>query len=372
VNKQKLVALGIAALVALWMLIPRPAGNTASPASTGEQTIVAVSEDRASADEAADFVVRAARLTARDYTEYVRVRGRTEAFRRVDVRAEQPGRVVATPVAEGSRVTAGDVLCEVAVDTRDSDLREAQSREQQTRVELEAARDLRQQGLTSAVSVAQANAAHEAARAAVQRAQLALDNTRIRAPFDGVVETRAAEIGNLLERGAVCATVMDDDPMLVVGMVPEQQIGKLEAGAVVNADLLTGEQVTATVTYLARSADALSRSYRVEATVDSQKRLRDGITTEMFIAASQTRAHLIPPSALTLNDNGDVGVKILDAENRVAFMPVTLIGDQTGQMEPGVWVTDLPAQVTLITHGQEIVFPGQQVRADFDWSQSSL
>jgi multidrug efflux system membrane fusion protein len=274
-------------------------------------------------------------------------------------------------VVEGSRVTTGDVLCEIAVDTRESDLMEARSRQQQTRVEYDATQDLRRQGLTSEVSLVQAKAAYDSATAALARAQLALDNTRIKAPFDGIVERRPAEVGDLLDRGAVCASLLDDDPMLLVGMVPEQQIGKLKPGARVDAELLTGEKVAATVTYLSRSADSMSRSYRIEATAEQPDGIRDGITAEMFIAAATTRAHLIPPSALTLDDSGIVGVKTLDDENTVTFMPVTVVGDETSQVSAGVWVTGLPNQVTLITHGQEIVFPGQQVESDFSWAQTS-
>lgn len=185
------------------------------------------------------------------------------------------------------------------------------------------------------------------------------------------MEARPAEIGDLLERGNICATLLDDSPMLVVGLVPEQQIGKLELGARVNAELLTGEKVAATVTYLSHSAEALSRSYRIEATIDEQEGILDGITAEMYIAAYNTRAHLIPPSAMTLDDNGVVGVKTLNADNVVSFMPVNVVGDETSQMDAGVWVTGLPDQVTLITLGQEIVFPGQRVESDFSWTRSS-
>ncbi len=371
-NKQKLVAAGIAALVAIWMFLPRPSSTLENDQTQSSQPVItALRDDGAVSTDTTGFTVRAARLSAQDYIEYVRVRGRTQAFRRVDVKAEQSGRVVATPVIEGTRVAVNDVLCEIAVDTRDSDLLEAESRQHQTEVEFNAAQDLRKQGLASEVSVAQTKAAYDAATAAVSRARLALENTRVRAPFDGIVEARPAEIGELLERGNVCATLLDDDPMLLVGLVPEQQIGKLQKGARVNAELLTGERIAATVTYLSHSADSLSRSYRIEATVTQQPGILDGITAEMYIAASTKRAHLIPPSAMTLDDNGIIGVKILDNDNIVSFMPVTVVGDQAGQLNAGVWVTGLPDQVTLITHGQEIVFPGQRVESDFSWSQAS-
>ena len=280
----------------------------------------------------------------------------------VDVRAEQSGRVVATPAARGSRVNTGDVLCEIAVDNRQTDLNEAISRREQTQMEYTAAQDLQRQGLQSQIALAQAKAAYESAVAAVERATLALDNTRVRAPFEGIVETRPVEIGDLLDRGGICATIMDDSPMLLTGLVPEQDIGKIELGATVRASLLTGEQVNATVTYVGRAADVQSRSYRIEAEVSPDSpRIRDGITAEVLIAASQAQAHRIPASALTLDDNGSIGVKLLDGNNLVSFMPVRIIGDDPAQVNGGIWVTGLPPQVSLITHGQEIVFAGQRV-----------
>lgn len=369
-NTQKLVALSLAVLVVIWMVFPRTSTSFDTRSEIDSESLVtAISDGQPYVSETTGFTVRAARLSAKDFTEYVRVRGRTEAFRTVDVKAEQAGRVIATPIAEGTRVNQGEVLCEIAVDTRASDLHEAESRRHQTKVEYDAVLDLQKQGLTSAVSVAQAKAAFDAAVAAVARTQLALENTRIKAPFAGVVEARPAEIGALLERGHVCATLLDDDPMLLVGLVPEQQIGKLKVGASVSAELLTGETINAMVTYLSHSAEAVSRSYRIEARIEQNSgTVLDGITAEMFIAAAEIQAHLIPASALTLSDSGNVGVKTLNNKGIVAFNPVSIVGDEPAQVDSGVWITGLASEVTLITHGQEIVFAGQQVNTDFSWS----
>lgn len=367
-KKQQLVAIGILVLVIVWIIVPRSEDSSSSEAET-TPLITAVADSAAPADTEGGFVVRAARLSPQSYIENVRIRGRTQAFRKVDVRAEQAGRIVAAPVARGARVKAGDSLCEIAVDNREADLNEATSRRQQALLEYTAAQDLKRQNLLSDVAVAQAKTAYDSATAAVDRAGLALANTHIRAPFDGVVEARAVELGDLLERGGICATVLDADPMLLVGLVSENDIGKLTPGAAVTAQLLTGESVDATLTYLSRAADPQSRSYRMEAEVTTGGlELRDGITAEILVAASQITAHQIPASALTLDDNGNVGVKILDANNVVQFARVEIVGDDPAAVDSGLWVTGLPAQVTLITHGQEIVFPGQRVQADFAWS----
>jgi multidrug efflux system membrane fusion protein len=62
-------------------------------------------------------------------------------------------------------------------------------------------------------------------------------------------------------------------------------------------------------------------------------------------------------------------VKILDGNNRVHFNQVEIVGDDTNQLSPGIWVTGLADTTTLITLGQEIVFPGQVVEANFDWNE---
>jgi multidrug efflux system membrane fusion protein len=242
------------------------------------------------------------------------------------------------------------------------------SRKEQAQFEYAAALDLQEKGLQSDVIVAQLNASLEASKAAVARAELALRNTKIIAPFDGVVETRTVEMGDLLNIGSVCASVLDDSPMLLIGLVPEQDVSGLVVGAAVNGQLLTGETVKGTVRYIARAADPVSRSYRIEIAVDEEYTdLREGITVELMVEANEINAYRIPSSSLTLDDGGSVGVKVLNNNNEVEFQRVQIIGDETNQLDPGIWVTGLVSDVTLITVGQEIVFPGQTVEVNFDW-----
>jgi len=307
-------------------------------------------------------LVRTLAVSEEDYTQQIRIRGRTQAFRHVMVRAEEPGKLISEPVARGARVSQGDVLCELAIDARDANLSESLSRLEQTQFEYRASLDLQKRGLQSEVIVAQQKAAVSAAEAAVSRAELALARTKILAPFDGVVETRSVELGDLLNVGAVCASVLDDSPMLLVGLVPEQNITALEVGSLVEAELGTGMRISGHVTYLARAADTSSRSYRIEVEVDnSNTNIREGITAELLVDAQDLRAHQIPSSALTLDDTGEIGVKILDRNNVVQFQRVNIIGDSSNRLNPGVWVTGLSGSTTLVTIGQEIVFPGQRV-----------
>ena len=368
VKKQQLVAAAIFGLVVVWMIIPHNAERLSEDASEAPRTVVVAPEDGNISENPSTLTVRAQRISPQTYVERIRVRGRTQASRHVEVRAEQAGRIVGNPIARGARVKADDVLCEIAVDNRAADLEEARSRQEQAQFEYDAALDLQERGLQSDVVVSQLKAALQSSKTQVSRTELALEKTRIVAPFDGVVETRTVEIGDLLNVGTTCASILDDNPMLLVGLVPEQDVSALSAGASVSGRLLSGELVTGTVSFIARAADAISRSYRIEIEVDARyKELREGITVELLVNSNEVSAHLIPSSALTLDDNGIVGVKLLDSGKSVLFRNVEIIGDDTNQQNPGIWVTGLQGSVILITLGQEIVFPGQTVEANFDW-----
>ncbi|MCB1648820.1 MAG: efflux RND transporter periplasmic adaptor subunit [Pseudomonadales bacterium] len=364
------VALGLVAIVVVWMAWPRERGalDDGYPLPERDGTVMAVGSDATITNDNQNFTVRVERVSAQRFVQNVRVRGQTKAFRLVDVRAETSGRIIATPVARGERVRAGDVLCELAVDSRATDLQEARSRQDQAQLEYDGALDLQKRGLQSRVGIAQLRATLDASIAAVTRAELALQRTRITAPFDGIMESRTVEVGDLMDMGGRCASLLDDTPMLLTGLVPEQDVGKLFLGAPVTASLLTGESVQGSVTYISRAADATSRSYAIEVELAAtQTPIRQGVTAEIFIAASETTAHLIPSSSLTLNDDGIVGVKSVDSNKQVQFIPVTVVGENTS-VNPGLWVTGLPDSVLVVTHGQEIVFPGQTVNTDDSWS----
>jgi multidrug efflux system membrane fusion protein len=350
------------------MFAPRSAESTNDKLTNTPRAVIAISEGQNSLENTEILTVRATRIGPQSYVEKVRVRGRTQASRHVQVRAEESGRIVSEPIPRGARVSQGDILCEIAVDNRQANLQEALSRGEQAEFEYKASLDLQERGLQSDVAVAQLKTALESSKTAINRTKLALEKTKILAPFDGIVETRTVEIGDLLNAGTVCASVLDDTPMLLVGLVPEQEVSGIQVGAKVTGKLLSGEYVEGTVNYLARAADAISRSYRVEIEVDSKyENLREGITVELMVETRDIQAHLIPSSALTLNDSGEIAVKTIDESDLVSSHIIEIVGDNTSLVNPGIWVTGLNGSVNLVTLGQEIVFPGQTVESNFDW-----
>ncbi|MEX0368074.1 MAG: efflux RND transporter periplasmic adaptor subunit, partial [Ruegeria sp.] len=337
---------------------------------------------------------------AREIDSAVVLRGQTKAVRQVEVRAETTSTVISEPKRKGVFVEAGDLLCELDAGTRHAALAEARARkiEAESRIpEAEArldeararlaeaeinntaARKLSETGYASETRRISTEAAMRAAEAGIKSAEAGLETTRagieaataavaaaereidrltIEAPFQGLLESDTAELGSLMQPGGLCATVIQLDPIKLVGFVPETEVNRITVGAMAGAELVTGLQVQGRVTFLSRSADETTRTFEVEITVPNPELLiRDGQTATIQISAEGAKAHLLPQSALTLNNEGQLGVRIVGANNVVDFLPVQLLRDSAD----GVWIGGLPETADVIVVGQEFVTEGVAV-----------
>ena len=318
-------------------------------------------EVEAEAEEAPEARLRVVvqRFEIRDIESAVILRGRTRLAREVEVLAETNGRVISEPLERGSEVAEGDVLCQLDPGTRRASLAEAEARLAEAEINFTAASQLREGGFAAQTRVVSAEAAVRSAEAAVEAARAELDRLEIRAPFDGVLETRSAERGRLLSPGAPCATVLRLDPIILVGFAAETQVDRLERGAIAGARLSNGEEVVGRVSFVARSSDPNTRTFRVEVTVPNPDlRIRDGVSADILIAAQATRGHLVPGSALTIDDGGRLGLRIYE-DGRVGFNPVSVVRDSP----EGFWVSGLPDEVDVIVVGHEFVREGSRVEA---------
>lgn len=316
---------------------------------------------RKSAVETATTIpqVRVAWVEAEERQAALVVNGATAAVRKVELRAETIGRVVAVGAEKGAAVAKGDVIVRLSPDDREARLAEAKSLVRQRQMETEAARQLQQKGFRPDTVVAANEAALEAARAQLAHIEVDIARTALRAPFAGVLDRRPAEIGTYVKEGDLVATLVDLDPILIVAQVSERDIGKLAVGKAGQARLITGETVDGTVRYIAAAADTATRTFRVELAVPNPDRwLADGVSAQLRLPLPATRAHRVSPALLSLGEDGSVGVKSVNTGDVVEFHPVSIVGDSS----EGVWLTGLPARARLITVGQEFVKPGQRVQ----------
>ncbi|MHA7815577.1 MAG: efflux RND transporter periplasmic adaptor subunit [Pseudohaliea sp.] len=356
-RKNLIIATLIAVGILLWLL----SGVLGKDSGDGPANPPALAEVQPRETSREPVAVRARESRAEPRQRILSLRGRTENKRTVEARAEITGRVIERPVERGSRVEEGDVLCRLSIDDREEAVAEAEAALERARIEYEGALKLRDKGLQSATAIAQAEANLAAARTTLKRQQLNLERTTLRAPFAGVVEAVALEIGDYATPGTACATLLDLDPMLVTARVSAADAVRLAPGSPVRAVTATGRELTATLSFIGKQSDAATRTYPLEATVPNPDySLRSGVPATLRIPVEEVLAHRVSPALFTLDDAGELGLRVLDSNDRVAFHGIEIVEDGP----EGTWVSGLPAVTRIITVGQEFVFEGDRVRVE--------
>lgn len=287
------------------------------------------------------------------------IRGRTMAFRTVSVRSETPGVVAATPVREGSFVQAGEILCKLKVDARQASLDQATANLKSKQLTQKASAQLASRGFRSPTQLLADQANMDEASAAVRQAEVALNQTNIRAPFAGVFNERDIEVGGYLAVGGACGVVIELDPLKITADAPETEIAKVKVGAPAQAVLGSGEKINGAVYYVAKDADPQTRTYQVIMSAPNPGSVvRSGLSADVRVDAGEIPAHLVPSSSLVLDSAGRQGVRYVLPGDVVAFAPVKVLDETPG----GVWVSGLDGPVRVITVGQAYVSEGQKVK----------
>ena len=348
--KSWIMSFAIAVAITVWLL----SGQFAAE----EATIAA--ENSANTREAPRTSVRVRQQAAEQVTRIITVNGRTAPARIVDLNAETDGRVVAVGGDRGDRLDSGDLIVRLDERDRRARLAQAEATVKQRELEYAARQRLMNDSYVSEAQVQEAAAQLEAARAELTRARLDIDYMRITAPFDGALQERRVEVGDFLKQGDPVASFVDERKLIVTANISEFDAHYVYKGLQGSAKLATGETVEGVIRYMAPVADEATRTFTVELEIDNAAgKYRAGMTAQLMIPAETVMAQRISPSLLTLDSDGNLGIKIINNAGLVEFHRA----DVALSSSDGVWVAGLPHSATIITVGQGFVNEGALVDA---------
>lgn len=348
-------------------------------------------------NEVAPVTVRVAPVAVEEGTGPLRFAGMVQPRERAVLTFQVAGTLKSRPVKLGEAVEEGDLLAtlynpqlEPARESAKAHLRELQARAEQATRELERAEKLQETGAQSVQALEQARAAQESleasvetARAALAEAQQMVDETEMRAPFDGQIETLLVEPGEFVNMGQPVMSISSTEAMEVEIRVPENLL----------TDLVPGDEVPV---WLVRQRDAGKVPARVaeiaQSSGDAGKlqtlvvHLEDPPGSETLIARARAQAEGdldAPPLAsipvvgtpvevgipvpgrnalsipmLAVIRSGDEGTAVFRVENdRVQRVPVSVIQLQ-GE--------NVLVRSTLLEPDDSVVYAGLSRLADGD------
>src|ERR1041385_2926449 len=286
--------------------------------------------------------------------------GRTEADRKMMLTARVDGTISELKVRRGSVVKEGDVIAILSDEAREARVTQARAMLTQRKTELAARMKLVEQGTMPKLEAVNLETQFKAAEAGLAAAEAEKDRSVIRAPWPGIVNDVPVEIGQavLSFMGKDIAQIVSIDPMLAVVEVAERNLGGVHLGDAAEVRLVTGAKANGKVRFISKSASPNTRPYRVDVEVpNADGSIPDGITTEVAIPLAPVPATRVPRSALTFSSAGDLGVRIVDTGNKVAFVKVSVVDDQQEFM----WVGGIADGARVIVQGQDFVREGEAV-----------
>lgn len=341
-----LLAIGLVIALLAWLLLGdiqgfRDAPPEAQPATEADAPRVEV-ESREAEAHAPTLILQ----------------GELEAQRELELRARQSGHVEALPVAEGSRVEAGEVMLALAREELPARLSQAEDDLALARAELAGAESLLNRKLISRPEYLRLQAQVSRATAELAALQRQLDDTRLEAPFPGTLDRLDVELGELVQVGEAWGRLVDDSRLVAAAWAPQRDALDLAAGLPAELRLLDGSRLSGEVSMVARRAEEATRSFRVEVSADNPEGRRlAGASATLAITLPERRVHRLSPALLVLDPDGELAVKHLDADDRVVQTRVTLVDADLETAR----VAGLPDPVRLITLGAGLVEVGERV-----------
>ena len=294
-----------------------------------------------------------------DHARAIRLSGTTAADKRVDLAARADGVIASLAIEKGGTVEAGAVIMTLEGPEAVAQEKIAEIALAQKERDLEVAEKLFQGGSTSESNLTNARSARDAAAAELNRAQAAADRLELKAPFGGIVDTVSVELGEWVQTGTPVAVILSLDPILVKAEVSEVDLGSVSVGSTAHVRLANGTEMEGTVRLVAREASAETRTFPVEiALPNPDLTLPSGMTAEVSLFAKPTRAVVVPRSIITLAETGELGVRVVGADNLAQFAVVQIVDDTP----EGLIVTGVPEGVRIITAGQDLVRNGEEVQ----------
>ncbi|UCI23498.1 efflux RND transporter periplasmic adaptor subunit [Mesorhizobium sp. B2-8-5] len=301
---------------------------------------------KAAPAQAATLTVSVERVHPEAVTSSVSATGTVAAWQEATIGAEESGlRLTEVLAAEGDRVRAGDVIARLDDSLLKAQLAEQKAAVAQAQATLDSALSAAARAdkllASNAVSAETAEekatavktgkAGVEQAEAAADRLQAELDRTTIRAPFDGIVSSKPAVTGSIVQAGTELMKIIRDGRLEVGVLVPEKDLAAISVGQAANIIDASGRAFSGSVSSIAETVNATTRLATVYVAVGEGSGLKPGMFARVTIETASSRRLAVAETALVWHDSKPA-VFVIDGESKVSARPVATGARQNGRV----------------------------------------
>ena len=291
--------------------------------------------------------VRIKNSIAQEINKSVVIQGQTHANRKISIKSETSGKIQKVNKSSGLKIKKDELIFKISENDR-------KSKFEKVKIEYESEKKLFEKGLSSKLKLATVKSNYDTIKDD-------LNKTNVLAPFDGIMTAEHLEVGEFVQPGTTLTTFVELDPILVVGFISEKELKNIYESKEAYVSTMLNEKIKGDITYISSIAEEKTRTFRIEITLSNKNyTIKDGLTASIEIQGEKIKAHKISPSILSLRDNGEMGIKIVNENNIVEFYNIEVISDTND----GMWVTGIPNISNIIVVGQDYAPIGDKVYLD--------
>lgn len=335
------------------------AASDAGAASTA--TPVAVTENPTPV--AASRVIRTVGVMVPQFNEHlrlIRMSGVTVADKRTTLATRSAGVIGQLNVKKGDWVKQGDVVAMLDGAEKAAAVETGKAVLVQRQKEFDNVAALVKRGISPKTQEDNAFSALTAARSQLEAAQAELDRLHVNAPFAGVIDSVFVEKASWAPSGHDVAVLLALDPVVAKGEISERELSSISVGGAADVRLVDGTIVKGTIRHISLEATSETRTFPIEVAIPNpDNKIPAGMTAEIQLKAEPVQAVVLPRSVVTLDAQGNLGIRVLSADSRVGFVPIDLIDDTP----KGLVLGGIPEGARIIVAGQDLVSDGDTVNA---------
>lgn len=300
--------------------------------------------------------------------------GEVQAAQRADLGFEVAGLITELPVIEGQQVARGAVIGKLDPRDYQSALDAANAKLRQTKADYERRLELYRKDIISKAEMELRKRTYEVAQTEVATATKAIDDTVLKAPFDGVVARKLKEERENVQAKEPVVRFQNASRLELVVAVPERAMVNARARSSteeitrrvrprVQISSLPGREFPATVTEFATAADPVTRTFSVTVAFDrpDDANVLPGMTARVVVTRGDAEGYTLPVSAVTGGSDEQPYVWIVDPDTMAVQRREIALGDLSGSV---VEVTSgLKDGQLVAVSGVRKLRPGMVVRA---------
>ncbi|CAL7962163.1 membrane fusion protein, multidrug efflux system [Alphaproteobacteria bacterium] len=287
---------------------------------------------------------------------YLKAQGNTLATHRVPVTSAVEGKITQISGTSGTFMEKDEPILEIEKKNKKENLDKAKATLRRANIGYKAALVLYEKGLGSIAALEQAEIGVKEAKSALALAKIDVQDTTVRAPYNGYVDYIKAQVGDMNAKGVVLGYFINSSAITVQVNLSEKEMLLARQAKTARILINDGQYADAVVKFLSKVADKDLPTFLMELEVKNEDaKLFSGQNVEVDVVVGQQMAHKLPQSALMLNNAGVLAVKAVDTNNAVKTYPISVIDED----EEGVYVVGLPQEVKIITVGHGYAMEGE-------------